>query len=821
MIGERPPSRARPNLSLRCGERSAEGRVRGACPSSHPSAGTRRRGTASFAAVLALAACASTPPPPPTAPGRPGDDGERLARWLSAMHETAPEPTGPLRLREQRFPAAKGDIRDVYRKVAPTVVLIRSGGGFGTGAVINSAGYVLTNHHVIARAEAVDFKLRVEVERGHLSAQGVMEPEGKPMRAWVLKSDPLIDLAVLRLDAPPADLKALKIAARDPVPGEPVSAVGNGSIGLLWAIKDGEISGIGKLSTHLARLAGGECHVADDPVAAERCRAAASSAELERRLLEAQVPGLVIQTSCTISPGDSGGPLVNRAGELVGVNAFLRSDPRAPVTSNFHVHVAEVRRFLKEVPAEPVSRAPSPWDNAPGAGAWADADGDGKDDLLVVGYPGRAAVFADLLQSSPHADAWVPLAARAKVDADLALAKVSGRATAWYDVDGDGVFDRLVVDGEAGQPARAWRLGKGNAVLGFTGAAKLVDADAFPEGERRTRLLAVQSQLVAATGVGVDDSALSALPDPFASVLPGARLLDADRDGKLDTVSAISALGPVYFFDPAQASFPELTGAGLTDALKRRTLKASVAVVQRGARRWYFVGGEGRFTQALASADSRAELVSDAWTLDPKGRPGEAQPLWFGRDAAHAVTGSFTGAEQGRLRTALGTLLLARPRTTLTPGGFPHPVLDVGADVRAEDSGVADYQWAAVSVVGTRTQASAVVLELDKAALKGVSAAQREEATRKGAIGTDFSWTSRGGFEWYQYDTDHDGTVDAVIIRQGPRTEARRIADGVVTDAPELAKGPPVRPSLFPDKERADALRALAAVFFDPPVVER
>ena len=45
------------------------------------------------------------------------------------------------------------------------------------------------------------------------------------------------DLAVVKMDDPPANLPVVKVADKGPVPGEPVSALGNGAIGLLWAIK--------------------------------------------------------------------------------------------------------------------------------------------------------------------------------------------------------------------------------------------------------------------------------------------------------------------------------------------------------------------------------------------------------------------------------------------------------------------------------------------------------------------------------------------------------------------------------------------------------
>src|SRR5688572_16390772 len=113
-----------------------------------------------------------------------------------------------VRERVAGIPSAKGDIRDLYKKVAPATVLVRSRHGFGTGVIIDARGFVLTNHHVIADSENVDFKRRVQVELGTLSAQGYMEKRPEHYVAWVLKSDPKVDLAVLKLEKAPEGLPA-------------------------------------------------------------------------------------------------------------------------------------------------------------------------------------------------------------------------------------------------------------------------------------------------------------------------------------------------------------------------------------------------------------------------------------------------------------------------------------------------------------------------------------------------------------------------------------------------------------------------------------
>lgn len=751
-----------------------------------------------------LAGCATTPAVPAAASApSPEDDARALAVLLAGTRPVAPDSALLARNRAPGFGAAKGDIRDVYRKVAPATVLIRAGGGFGTGFVINAKGFILTNHHVVAHADSVDFKRRVSVELGRLGAGGVMELDPTPHDAWVLKSDPLIDLAILKLDDPPKDLHALKVATRDPVPGEPVSALGNGAVGLLWAIKDGEVSSIGKLSTHLAQLVAAQCQVSasEDPTSVEACRSANASAALQKELIEKQVPGLVIQTSCTISPGDSGGPLVNRAGELVGVNAFLRSDTRAPVTSNFHVHVAEVRKFLKDVPTEPVAIVPDPLQLLRG-GRWLDSDGDGKSDLYVAGRAGSADVMVRLQGFGGG------------LDPDLAVATVEGRRIAWYDVDGDSRFDRVVVAGKDDAPARAWKLEKGLALGAFLGAEKLVDPDAFP-AERGARIAALEPALLQLLG-------LAPPPDPRTPpkagevTLAAPVLRDTDRDGKADAAIVTTLSGVRVLLDPAQRVLPSTSPAAIAAAVQKGEALTTAELSSSSQRTWGLVGTADH--RLALGCSLRPEVVDDAFFLAPEGR-GAAKPELYGAPLAKAMALGYSGDERVRLAGAIAVTDGRRaPSDVRSP--YPDPLREIGDDVLAESSGVPGLEWSAVSIIGGREDPSSMVFELDEAALAKTSAESREDAVRKAAPGTDFAWVGWSGWQWFSYDTDADGIFDVVLISHDGKLEARRVAkDGSVTVDAALAKGRPVRPSLF-SGPRADALRKLAPIFFNPADVE-
>ncbi len=727
------------------------------------------------AALAVLLGSCATLPVAPISPARTTvPDDVRALRLLASTGSTAS--SQPCSLRQQVFGAAKGDVREVYRKVAPATVLVRTPSGFGTGAVIDARGYILTNHHVIASAPSVDFKRQVQVERGRLGPTGAMELDGQPLTGWVLKSDPLIDLAIIKLDSPPADLKALTISKSDPAPGEPVSAIGNGSIGLLWAIKDGEISSIGKLATHLAQLAGSECRVSagEDPLAAESCRATLHSVELERERLEAQVPALVIQTSCTISPGDSGGPLVNRAGQLVGVNAFLRSDSHAPVTTNFHIHVAEVRSFLKDVPTEPLAIVPSPFSAVVSGGAWADADGDGLVDLFVTQRVDGASVLVELRGQRASL-----------LEADLAVERRGNAVTAWYDVDGDGVLDRVVMSADRFGAGRAWSLVKETQLGRFLGAARAIDPSTFGDA-RRAKLEAMLPAISLALGLG-GASSIEDVPSLTSPVLGEPRSLDLDRDGLFDAVSGSTLEGTRVVLDPSQS---------IAKVGSKRTFAAgsSLMVLVRGAYRWVVVSGVE--ASVIFGLGAGGDFITHAWTLTPTGK-GDRRTEFFGRDVGSAVTGIL--GDQPRARAQLAALLGTPLRRV--SARLPDFAPDL-TDAVVERVDVPGLELAVVSRTGS---ANALLLSLDARTLAGSNAEQREEAARAGKA--DFAWFERDGFSWTAADLDRDGVFDVVTAQAQGQTV--RWVKGVREDGVRL-----VDPSIFPD-ERAKALEKLAPLFFN------
>lgn len=143
--------------------------------------------------------------------------------------------------------------------------------GVGSGVIVDSDGYILTNSHVVADGKA--------------KAVNVLLENGEKLEAKVIWNDPLLDLAVVKVNKtglPVADLgdsQGLEI-------GELAVAIGN-PLGLEFqrTVTDGIISGLNR------------------------------TIRIENRIIED-----LIQTNASINPGNSGGPLLNNKGEVIGIN---------------------------------------------------------------------------------------------------------------------------------------------------------------------------------------------------------------------------------------------------------------------------------------------------------------------------------------------------------------------------------------------------------------------------------------------------------------------------------------------------------------------
>jgi S1-C subfamily serine protease len=200
----------------------------------------------------------------------------------------------------------------VYDKVADGVVNITSTAiqmdfflnafptqGSGSGSIIDTKGYILTNHHVVANAQKLEVTLADESK----------------WPAKLIGSDPDSDLAVIKIDAPKEKLKVIPMGdSKNLKIGQKVLAIGN-PFGLERTLTTGIISSLGRT-------------IRSD----------------SGTLMED-----IIQTDAAINPGNSGGPLLNSEGEIIGINSAIVSPSGGSVGIGFAIPVNTAKRVVPEL----------------------------------------------------------------------------------------------------------------------------------------------------------------------------------------------------------------------------------------------------------------------------------------------------------------------------------------------------------------------------------------------------------------------------------------------------------------------------------------
>jgi S1-C subfamily serine protease len=217
-------------------------------------------------------------------------------------------------------------VREIYSRAAPGVVQITSTSGsadnpsgspvspgqsptepqqaLGSGFVIDKAGHIVTNYHVIEGADQIE----------------VSFSNRDTMRATLVGSDPSTDIAVLRVEASPRGLTPLEFGDSGAVQvGDPVVAIGN-PFGLARTATAGIVSAV-----------------------QERTITAPNGYPIDH----------VIQTDAPINPGNSGGPLLNAGAQVIGVNSQISTAQGA--NGNVGIGFAVPSNTVKAVVAQLVS----------------------------------------------------------------------------------------------------------------------------------------------------------------------------------------------------------------------------------------------------------------------------------------------------------------------------------------------------------------------------------------------------------------------------------------------------------------------------------
>jgi S1-C subfamily serine protease len=210
--------------------------------------------------------------------------------------------------------SAGKSVQQIYRETGPGVVQVTSttsggdsffgfGGGGGTalgsGFVVDKAGHVVTNYHVVEGADEVEVNFSDEDN----------------IPATVVGTDPSTDIAVLKIDAQARALTPLPLGGSNAIRvGDPVVAIGN-------------------------------------PFGLERTVTAGIVSALQRQI---QAPNgytidEVIQTDAPINQGNSGGPLLNAKGEVIGVNSQIESESGGNVGIGFAVPIDTVKEVVSQV----------------------------------------------------------------------------------------------------------------------------------------------------------------------------------------------------------------------------------------------------------------------------------------------------------------------------------------------------------------------------------------------------------------------------------------------------------------------------------------
>jgi putative serine protease PepD len=209
---------------------------------------------------------------------------------------------------ERRRPQSSGveSISDIYKRVSSGVVFVQAGSASvdasGSGFVYDKQGHIVTNDHVVEKAN--QFSVRIGADT-------------KPIPARLVGKDPSSDLAVLKVDpgAVKGRLQPLELGDSNALePGDQAIAIGS-PFGLEGTVTTGIVSSLGRTIEAPNGF----------PIAN------------------------AVQTDAAINPGNSGGPLLDGNGRVIGVNSQIKSGSGSNSGVGFAVPVSTVKFVVPQI----------------------------------------------------------------------------------------------------------------------------------------------------------------------------------------------------------------------------------------------------------------------------------------------------------------------------------------------------------------------------------------------------------------------------------------------------------------------------------------
>ncbi|WP_115787904.1 trypsin-like peptidase domain-containing protein [Arthrobacter silvisoli] len=234
-------------------------------------------------------------------------------------------------------------------KASPSVVTIKassgSEGGTGSGIIIDDQGHILTNTHVVT-LDGATANASIEV-RTH---------EGRVLKATVVGTDPLSDLAVIKVVDPSGLVPATLGDSSKINVGDTAVAIGS-PLGLTGTVTDGIVSTLNRTISVASSAAPKEAPDSSNgngdggfefaPPGEGRNQPSADQGSISIN---------VIQTDAAINPGNSGGALVNSKGEVIGVNVAIASAGSGTTDSSsgnigvgFSIPINHAKRVAEEI----------------------------------------------------------------------------------------------------------------------------------------------------------------------------------------------------------------------------------------------------------------------------------------------------------------------------------------------------------------------------------------------------------------------------------------------------------------------------------------